>query len=298
MNSCLLLLMFLPSPGREVKVFVGRRPTPLGFPVPVCYPPGTFFQGDAGMQRDEFDPGRIRAVLFDLDGTLLQVEMENFIPAYIAKVGRHFAPQVAAEPFQRVFRAAIRALLTAEAGDCSNQDRLLGILEHNLQLPADRVAAGLEAFYQDGLADLADLIRPLPLARNILARCFERDLQVAIATNPVFPRPVVDARLRWGGIADFPFELVTALENCRFCKPRRGFFEDLLQTLDLAPEACLMVGNDTEHDLAARQAGIPTFLVDTWLVDRRDGEFITDFRGGHLDLFRFLGKLGASRPMN
>jgi FMN phosphatase YigB (HAD superfamily) len=250
------------------------------------------------VKRDEFDPGRIRAVLFDLDGTLLQVEMESFIPAYIAQVGRHFAPQVAAEPFQRVFRSAIRALLTAETGDCSNQDRFLDILEHDLQLPAERVAAGLEAFYQDGLADLAGLIRPLPLARNILARCFKRDLKVVIATNPVFPRPVVDARLRWGGIADFPFELVTTLENCRFCKPQPGFFEDLLRTLGLTPEACLMVGNDTGHDLASRQIGIPTFLVDTWLVDRCGGEFITDFRGGHLDLFRFLGKLGASRPMN
>jgi hypothetical protein len=55
-----------------------------------------------------------------------------------------------------------------------------------------------------------------------------------------------------------------------------------------------MVGNDTEHDLGARSAGIPTFLVDTWLLDRANGHYVTDFRGGHLDLFRFLGQLGTA----
>jgi len=51
-----------------------------------------------------------------------------------------------------------------------------------------------------------------------------------------------------------------------------------------------MVGNDTEHDLSASHLGMTTFLVDTWLIDRRP-EFVPDFRGSHLDLFRFLGRL-------
>ncbi len=55
-----------------------------------------------------------------------------------------------------------------------------------------------------------------------------------------------------------------------------------------------MVGNDTEHDLAAREVGIATFLVDTWLVDRLDGRFETDFRGGHADLLRFLEERAGS----
>jgi hypothetical protein len=51
-----------------------------------------------------------------------------------------------------------------------------------------------------------------------------------------------------------------------------------------------MVGNDTEHDLSATRVGIKTFLVDTWLIDRGT-DFAPDYRGGHLDLYRFLGHL-------
>jgi phosphoglycolate phosphatase-like HAD superfamily hydrolase len=41
---------------------------------------------------------KVRGVLFDLDGTLLQVEMREFIPAYIEGLAKHFpdAPDPAA----------------------------------------------------------------------------------------------------------------------------------------------------------------------------------------------------------
>jgi FMN phosphatase YigB (HAD superfamily) len=115
-----------------------------------------------------------------------------------------------------------------------------------------------------------------------------------IATNPVFPRKLVEARLQWGEIADFPYDLVTSFENSRFCKPHPGYFLQVLEHLALAPEEVVMIGNDTEHDLGARAAGIASFLVDTWLVDRLAGAFQADFRGNHLDLFRFIGRLGET----
>ncbi len=236
-----------------------------------------------------FDPApALRGVLFDLDGTLLQVEMEEFIPAYIAGLGRHFHDLAQPEPFARSVKSAIRTLLSEEDGTTSNEARFLAILEASLGIPAALFPERLRAFCDDGLGELAPLVRPLPLARSILERCFVGGLKVAIATNPVFPRAVIEARLRWGGLADFPYDLVTSYENTRFCKPQTGFFREVAAVLGLEPEACMMVGNDTSHDLAARVAGIPTFLVDTFLVDRSQGQFAADFRGGHGELLRWL----------
>lgn len=243
-------------------------------------------------------PDKIRGVLFDLDGTLLQVEMSEFIPAYIGGLAGHFDDLVDPQRFARTLRAGIHALLADAGGKGSNETQLLGIVETQLGIPATEFRRRFAGYVDDGLGGLQPLVRALPLARNILSRCFERGLKVAIATNPVFPRPVVAARLDWGGIADFPFDLVTSVENSRFCKPQPGYFLEVAEELGLAPQECLMVGNDTSHDLAARQVGIPTFLVDTWLVDRCDGDFVWDYRGSHSDLFRFLGRLGASRRMN
>jgi len=236
---------------------------------------------------------KVRAVLFDLDGTLLQVEMNAFIPAYIDKLAVHFADVAERRAFTRVVRAATFALIRSDDGETTNEELFYATVERHLGVDGGLFGQRLQRFYADGMADLEGLIRPLPLARDILARCLERGLKVVIATNPVFPRPVVEARLRWGGLADFPFELVTTFENSRYCKPNPRYFHDVLDHLGLTPEEVVMVGNDTEHDLGGSAAGIATFLVDTWLVDRLEGGYRADFRGGHLELFRFVERLGG-----
>jgi len=236
----------------------------------------------------------VKGVLFDLDGTLLQVEMREFVQAYIDGLAKHFPEVPDPAAFGRAIKASIRALLASDEGAASNEEFFLTVLGRHLGIEAALCGERLARYCANGMAGLEPLVRPLALARDILTRCFERGLKVVVATNPVFPRPMVEARLRWAGIADFPFDHVTTFDNSRYCKPHPGYFRDVLGRLGLAPQECVMVGNDTEHDLGARAAGIPTFLVDTWLLDRARGDYVTDYRGGHLDLFRFLGQLGAA----
>ena len=242
---------------------------------------------------------KIRAVFFDLDGTLLQVEMKEFIPAYIGSLAACFADLADPRRFSDVLLSATFALLrprsTGTAGGETNEALFLRAVQRRLGIAPDLFSARLARFCGENLHELASHIHPLPLAREIVQWCFRRNLSVVIATNPVFPRPVVEARLAWGNLHDFPYAHVTTFENSRFCKPDPQYFHDLLVTFGLEPQECLMVGNDTEHDLAAREAGIATFLVDTWLVDRRDGDFTTDFRGGHPELLALVRTLGAEQ---
>jgi len=237
---------------------------------------------------------KIKGVLFDLDGTLLQVEMKDFIPAYIDGLAQHFTDVAHRYTFASTVRDAITVLLMNEDPSVTNEEQFAAVLHYRFGIDAETVSDRLADFYEDGLADLAPLVHPLPLARQILERCFERGFKVAIATNPVFPRKMVEARLAWGGIGDFPFDHITSFENSRYCKPHTGYFRDVLSELGLAPAQCLMVGNDTGHDLAARAAGIPTYLVDTWLVDRTGGDFVADFRGGLPELFQLLGSIATA----
>jgi len=157
-------------------------------------------------------------------------------------------------------------------------------------LEPEQFRAGVECFCTEKLEHLAHHIKPLPLAPRLIQRCNEKQLQVIIATNPVFPGPVTHARLKWGGIDTFDYLHVSSYETSRHCKPNLAYFSEILDTFDLSPERCLMVGNDTEHDLSAAHLGIKTFLVDTWIIDR-GSKIVPDFQGNHLDLYRFLGHI-------
>ncbi len=233
----------------------------------------------------------VKGIFFDLDGTLLQVEMKKFIPAYVSGLASCFEDVADRHLFSEVMLSSTMALLRNSEGRRSNEELFLESLSRHLGIERDLFNRRLQQYCANGLHRLTPLVHPLELSRRILERCFARGLKVVLATNPVFPRAVVEARLQWGGLLDFPFELVTTYENCRYCKPHVGYFADILDHLGLAAEECVMVGNDTDHDLSAHRAGMATFLVDTWVIDRGKGAYTADFRGGHLDLFRFVESL-------
>jgi FMN phosphatase YigB (HAD superfamily) len=236
----------------------------------------------------------VRAVLFDLDGTLLQVEMHEFVPAYLRGLAACFDDLAGRGSFVETVLTSTQALLEREEGPQTNEELFLAALHRRLGIPPSIFTQRLEHFCRNGLQRLAPLVHPLPLARRILESCLARGLEVALATNPVFPRPVVEARLKWAKLIDFPFRLITCTDNCHFCKPHPGYFREVLARLGLAPHEVVMVGNDTERDLGARQSGIAAFLVDTCLADRLNGYFTADFRGDHAALLRFIEGLGGS----
>ena len=59
----------------------------------------------------------------------------------------------------------------------------------------------------------------------------------------------VRERMRWAGVDDFPYALVTAIEKCHFAKPHPEYFAEVLARLDKRPDEALVVGNDWEADM-------------------------------------------------
>ena len=241
------------------------------------------------------DTQNIQAILFDLDGTLLQVEMHHYIPRYAASLAAHLSNRVAVDKTIEAIFSAIRTLIERDSGQTSNETCFLQHIAEQLGLDSATVGHNFSRFFSGDLSRLDPLMQPMTLTRALIDQSLEYGLEVVIATNPVFPRAVVNARLARAGLANYDFRLVTCYENCRRCKPNPDYFNDILGHLDLPADACLMVGNDTGHDLAARKVGIPTFLVDTWLIDRCEGDFETDLRGDHLSLLDFIVNIGKQR---
>lgn len=233
---------------------------------------------------------KIRALFFDLDGTLLQVEMNQFIPTYLNGLARHLEPQVDPVSFRSLSRKAIIQLLESRERCENNRSRFLRQLQIHAGIQPPQFEQALQAFCSNGLEDMRPLVKPLAEINLLLDTAFSSGCQVVIATNPVFPREIIDARLRWGGMENYPFALVTDWENSRLCKPAPGYFEDLLEHFGLQPDEVLMVGNDTAHDLAAEEVGIKTLLVDTWLIEREGGRRAS-WRGDHQGLLGLLRKL-------
>ncbi len=239
------------------------------------------------------DLNGIDTLLFDLDGTLLNVDMHQFIPAYLGGLAGCLPTK--ADPPQFIHNMLKRTMELIEQGsdgNLTNEAFYLQAAKEDMGIEAEHFRSGLECFYAEELPHLAQHIQPLALAPEIITRCSEKNLRIIIATNPVFPLPITEARMKWGGIDQFEYLHISSYETSHHCKPHLAYFSELLDTFKLDPQQCLMIGNDTGHDLSASHLGIKTFLVDTWIIDRGN-DFPPDFRGNHLDLFRFLGHIPA-----
>ena len=238
-------------------------------------------------ESEEKNP--IEAILFDLDGTLLRANMREFIPQYLRGLAAYCADFVKPEKFEKTLLSIIRDLIHTEGdGFTTNEERVYSQMDRELAIPEAMLRESLTQLKEQGLDRLQGFIQPIPLAGQIVKDCRSKGLPLVLATNPVFPKFMIQARMEWADLEEDSFTYLTSYENSYYCKPQAGYFQAIAERLDIAPKNCLMVGNDRSHDLAASAIGMKTYLVDTWLVDRGGPEWPCEYRGDHSSLQKFL----------
>jgi FMN phosphatase YigB (HAD superfamily) len=203
--------------------------------------------------------GSIRAILFDLDGTLLHNDMNVFLPHYFEMLAARVAHLVPTDEFMDRLMQASETMM-ANDGRATNES----VFAASFYPLAGHSHQELEPIFLDFYANdyprLKRLTKPKPEARRVVQQAFDLGYDVVVATNPLFPAIATQHRLEWAGIADLPFRLVTSYENSRAAKPNLLYFEQILETLGHPAEAALVVG-DEDMDMVAGHLGCLTFLV-------------------------------------
>ena len=195
-----------------------------------------FFRRHNAARPEPPDLAGIEAVWFDLDGTLVQVDMQVFVPAYLQRLSARLAALADPRMTARILREAVMQILLAPAGEQTLEELLLDSLQDRLGIHPDQYRQGLAAFCREDLAELSPLVKAHLRTRELLEACLARGWRLVLATNPIFPRAVIEARLAWGGLADLPFEIITSYETARCCKPHLAYFQGLLDALELPPD--------------------------------------------------------------
>jgi HAD superfamily hydrolase (TIGR01549 family) len=208
----------------------------------------------------------LKAILFDLDDTLIGNSMETFVPAYFQALTRYMAKLI---PPERLVSELLRCTRAMEANDGTgptNEERFAAAFFPALGHDPEELKPVFERFYAEEFQKLRGLTRTLPEARPLVEWAFERGLQVAIATNPLFPRSPIEQRLAWAGVpvTEFDYALVTSYENMHATKAHPAYYREILARLGRQPGECLMVGDDWKRDIApAGSVGIPGYWITT-----------------------------------
>jgi HAD superfamily hydrolase (TIGR01549 family) len=203
-----------------------------------------------------------RAILFDLDDTLLSNDMDSFLPRYLALLSAYAADYYDPRLLIEHLLAATQAMVDNTDAAVTNEEAFWTAFSRLTGFDYVEMTPFFTRFYQTRFNEIQGLTQPRPEARPVVEWAFGQGYAVVIATNPMFPRVAVDRRLAWAGIDDFDYDLVTSYEIMHSTKPHPSYFREILDRLDCSPAGALMVGDDWERDiLPARQVGIDTFWI-------------------------------------
>jgi FMN phosphatase YigB (HAD superfamily) len=201
----------------------------------------------------------IRAILFDLDGTLLDADMNVFLPRYFELLANSVAHVVPPERFVPCLMQASDVMVANDGRDTNKE-----VFAEAFYPCVGRERKDLEPvfldFYTNQFPKLRRFTHRKPEARLVVKAALERGYDAVIATNPLFPAVAIQQRLEWAGVADFSFDRVTTYENSRATKPSPLYFEEIFAAIQRPAHACLMVG-DEDMDMVAAHLGCTTFLV-------------------------------------
>lgn len=200
------------------------------------------------------------AILFDLDGTLIDLNMNTFIARYFKLLSEKLSDYIDPKEFISKIMKASKAI-EKNNGEKTNE---AAFKEHFFPLNGyqwDDLNHIFDDFYDNEFSELKKYTNKLPGAREVVQRAFDEGYTVVIATTPLLPKTAALQRLEWAGLGDFPYEFVTSYEDSHATKPNLYYYKEILDKIDCEPEKALMVGDD-EKDLVAANLGCKTFWIE------------------------------------
>ena len=233
----------------------------------------------------------ITTVLFDLDGTLLPLNQDEFAKQYFV----HLSAFLSTRGYEST--QITKALFSGVTAMMENNGRALNetvFWEDFSRFYGEKARNDLplfDEFYRDYFVALKSITSCNPRMREVIDRVKSAGCTAVVATNPVFPATATEQRIRWAGLTTEDFHLITTYENSRFSKPNPRYYEDLLTQLGAAPEECLMIGNDTLDDMIAESLGMKVFLLTDCLVNRQNKDVNAYPHGDVSRLMEYLDEM-------
>ncbi len=211
-----------------------------------------------------------KAILFDLDATLIPFDQKEMSKAFFATT-HDFERDKEIPGFAEAFSYAF-AQCKLNRGGCLNKevfDRCF--LE---KLSVSDLDALMDEFYTTSFTKTKNVLQYRGSEKAMLDSLHRLGKIIICATNPVFPMSATVTRMAWAGICPADFDFVTLHTESTWCKPNPEYYLEILSRYNLSPDEVIMIGNDTLDDLGALECGIRVVLIDDFLINR--GEIDVD----------------------
>jgi FMN phosphatase YigB (HAD superfamily) len=234
----------------------------------------------------------VKALLFDLDGTVLDLEQDYFSKLYFDALCKYLN---VADPTQ--FVKDLRGSITQMVNDdraILNIDKFFSYFLPKVGLERKDIFDKLTAFYKSEFSVASKAAKFKPEIIQALEIAKEKGYELILATNPFFPLVAIKERLKWAHVDPNIFKHITSYENSSYCKPNPKYFLEILNRNNLKIGEVLMFGNDPYEDGTSTVLNIPFYLLTDDVVER-DNPYQPNYQGNSAELLEFIKGLPVKR---
>lgn len=228
----------------------------------------------------------MNTILFDLDGTLLPMDVEEFTKKYFGLIMQTMNENN--RDGKMILDAILKGTMAMVRNDGShtNEEVFWETFVEATQIPQDEIEPEFYDFYEN----VFDKINSGVQSQNMIKAAKllkEKGYRLYLTTNPLFPRVATLKRVRWAGLDPDDFEWITTYENSSFSKPSVNYYKEVIQGQHLDVNQCMMVGNDVKEDGVIETLGIPLYLVEDYMLNHDNLEIKCRWKGSSQDFLSF-----------
>ena len=229
----------------------------------------------------------INTILFDLDGTMLPLNLDQFLKLYFSAMGRKFQDLIDSKTLVQYIMIATQEMVN-DTDYRTNETVFMKKFAELIQSDLSVYQKRFDEFYEREFFETKASVVDSPMMRNSVRLLKEKGYDLVIATNPLFPEKAIHHRIRWSGFEPEDFVYISSYEKNHYCKPQLHFYQEVLQETGKEPHECLMVGNDVQEDLIVAKLGIQTYLITDFLIHRTQEPITATYQGSYADFYRFV----------
>lgn len=211
----------------------------------------------------------IKAVFFDLDGTLLPLNEDEFTNKYFKLLYEK------AKPLGYEQDKFINTLLKGteemykNKGLKTNETVFWDFFKKIYGKEKLKDKKIFDEFYKKEFALTKTVCKENKLAKEIIDFCNKNVKYTILSTNPLFPYNANLTRMNFVNLKEDDFNYITSYENSNYCKPNPEYFKMLLDKFNLKANEVILFGNNTLEDACcAESIGIKTYIVKGFIIDK------------------------------
>jgi FMN phosphatase YigB (HAD superfamily) len=204
----------------------------------------------------------ITTILFDMDSTLNSIDEIEFSRKYFKMLHEQFFSEFELQFFYDSLTNITKNVMLSRSPRELAIKTFMKEMSKCYKKPQKKLYEDFKEFYATDYNQLKEFVRPAEGAQELVQTCFNKGYNVIVATTPVFTEDAIMRRLKWSGMAEFTFELVTHAENMHFSKPLEEYYTEILKKIKKKYFECIMVGNEFMGDIVSpTRIGLKTCYI-------------------------------------